>query len=194
MSEQNDQRNRELARDFLQETGAVHVLQQAGLMDDDEFIDQVVLGLHDLAQSTANQPVVATRARIDRYNIKLKPAIWATAVAGVQIALSIATGGQLTGLDLSGHILALFTALTTALSKMSEEEVHIYEAITAIQRQKQQDGKVLEVKEAAPEEIAGRMSGKPEEFMASTLQEMVSKGVITRVFHGTRGPFYGIVF
>ena len=193
MSEQDDERNRELAHRLLQETGAVPVLQHAGLLDENEFIDQVVLGLHNLAQSTANQPDVATRARIDRYNIKLKPVIWAIAVEGVQIALSIGTGGQLTGLDLSGHILALFTALTTAMSKMSEEEVQVYEAITGIQRQKQQDGKVIEIKEAAPEEIAARMSGKPEKFIASTLQEMVSKGVIARVFHGTQGPLYEIV-
>ena len=189
---QDEERNREVARTLLEETGMLGTIQRTGLLDDDAFLDRVSESLTEISQARANQPDVPTRILVGKRHLKFRKAIWTTAVAGVEVGLAALDPSHMTKAALSAHILGYLASLKDLLQKLDSAEMEVYAAIQAIHAEKAADGRMLEAKEASVEEIAARLS--EQENLKDVLSSLVAKGAISQVFHDSPKPFYLAVF
>lgn len=184
------------AHDLVSSSALLPIVQPIGLLHDTLFRDQVRAALESVASLPVNRRD-GPRVRAGRYHIKLREAIWDTAVTGLSSLASALEPTPLTKAAAAAKILDYLASMRKYLQELSPSEISIYDAVADIVGAKKRSGVILQIREVSEREIRDHLTSNgasPPGNLKDILNSLVTKGGLTPVFRETDETYYTVVF
>jgi len=163
-------------------------LDEAG--DTTQAASAVLESLENLESSALNRPEAGVSFIIRSTHIQLREGVWEFLILAGHLAIDPNPIGQILT---AAEAIRKAVSIVTTLDPM---ELMVSNAILRVVRRKNEDGKILEVKEAGVQEIEEELkkAGLPNPPNIENILDQLCPRVVEKVFHEGRGPYYKVVF
>jgi len=153
---------------------------------------EIKKSLEEAEKTDLNQPEAGVRFIVKSTHIQLQDGVWEFVVLSVHLLVEyhnpIAVGMGI------AEAVRKAVAITTRLQPF---DLYLCNAILRIVKRHRDSPKVLKIIEADRAEIEKELTDAEVPIppnLDEMLHELREKGVLAEVFHGTRGPYYRVVF
>jgi hypothetical protein len=175
---------------YLAEVNGAQDLNLAQGGDSVQAANSVLESLENLERSELNRPEAGVSFIFRSTHIQLREGIWEFLILAGHLAIDH---------NLIGQALTAAEAIRKAVSivtTLDPTELMVASASLRVVGRKSEDGRILEIKEAAIQEIEEelRKAKLPPPPNIENILDHLCPRVIEKVFHEGRGPYYKVVF